>query len=741
MPFQKNVGRTQMDQGKKKPMLEDGPPLRKDEPVADVNPYINLSSAGLREKAKVFDQRWNTVPSDPSKLREDLLKKFHLTEPITAGTVDAAQSRQLKHLLNLNSECMKRNLTGNEDEECMETTRHLASARRALLMSAQHLVSSAALYEPPEQSSMMVQKHMGFSFEMLGERDLTPFQTLILFLLHQSSMRNYRKLNGSMFTEVKTENGMGTHSWKEDCTIEEFVLKQTSKDTNFDYWKMRTSMGDLVVRLTEYLDRGIEPELPTLKPDRFWSSWRNGMYHISSNTFYPYGSPQIPPDVVAHTLFNHEFDIETISSIEPGHYMSIPTPAFDRVLKTQELGSEFQYKDSQGFNWWAKKGETSCILGKVTEVPKKDELTESGDPVFEKRWVFHTEQHGRVLARSPEELEAEGWKPVMNGNPHRILLTMMGRMLYPLYMDDDRKVARDNWQRIMYVLGPAGNGKSTIANIIRSWFNPRDVGILNSNCEEQWALSGIFDKFVWMCYEVRQNFRLDTASFQSIVSGESTCINKKRCDPFDITWNSPGALFGNEMPRHWHDGGGSLIRRILLFRFQNTPSQMDPNLFKEIEAEMSLLMYKCNALYLQTLDRCVKKGKIIDAFLSPYFRDTKEYLMNGVHTLISFLQNCDDLEYGESSEFYIPMKELSVKYYEFCHAMKVTSKTWNEDFWQMPFKQKRLTVQKMKLPWPPKSQTLKETMYVRGVRAKEFVVGEDSTMSEDYSIKRKKFRD
>lgn len=707
-------------------------------PVVEANPYTGLSSHGLREKAKQFATKWTTVPADPAHLRADLLRKFSLADPVTAGTVDAAFSRQMKHLLNLNSECMRRNLTGNEDEECMETTQHLMTARRALLIASQVLVGTSAMYEAPEQSSGMVQKHLGFSFEMMGERDLTPRQTLILFLLHQAAMRNYRKLGDALYTEVKTENGTGTHSWREDCTIQEFVLRQTSKDTNFDLWKMRTAMKDLVADLTDYLTITPDPELPELRPNRFWSSWRNGLYHIESNTFFPYGSPQIPPDVVAHTLFNQDFDIDTISGIEPGRYMSIPTPAFDRVLKTQRIGAEFEYEDSQGFRWWSKKGEPACILGKISECPT-GALDENGDPVREQRWAFHTEAHATVVARSPAELEADGWRPIMNSNPHRILLTMMGRMLYPLYMDDARTVARDNWQRIMYVLGPAGNGKSTIANIIRAWFNPRDVGILNSNCEEQWALSGIYDKMVWMCYEVRQNFRLDTASFQSMVSGESTCINRKRKDPMDIVWNSPGALFGNEMPRHWHDGGGSLIRRILLFRFLQTPSKMDPNLFKEIEAEMSLLMYKCNALYLQTLDKCVQRGKIIDAFLSPYFRDTKEYLMNGVHTLISFLTNCDDLEFGAGAKHYVPMRELSVKYYEFCKAMKVESKTWNEDFWQMPFRQKGLSVNKVKLPWPPKSSSTKETVFVFGVCLKEYNYGEESHMSEGERVKRPRF--
>ena len=85
----------------------------------------------------------------------------------------------------------------------------------------------------------------------------------------------------------------------------------------------------------------------------------------------------------------------------------------------------------------------------------------------------------------------------------------------------------------------------------------------------------------------------------------------------DVEWDAPGALFGNEMPAMWHDGSGSLLRRILLFKFAEVPRHMDPGLFARIEQEMSMLMVKCNCLFTQLLTRCRSKGKVLCGGLVP----------------------------------------------------------------------------------------------------------------------------
>lgn len=57
-----------------------------------------------------------------------------------------------------------------------------------------------------------------------------------------------------------------------------------------------------------------------------------------------------------------------------------------------------------------------------------------------------------------------------------------GRMFYDVN-------ERDTWQVIPFLKGVAGTGKSFIINILLSIFDPKDVGILSNNVEEQFGLA------------------------------------------------------------------------------------------------------------------------------------------------------------------------------------------------------------------------------------------------------------
>lgn len=702
--------------------------------------YDSMTPQELKLKINKWTTAWTNLPEEPQALHEKLVSNFHLHEPVTVQEVEKNSKLVLAEVTSLFRNCLRCDLIGNRNEETIDLTNKMTKVKRAVSIAGHNLKTAAALREASLDSfSGKGESFLGFSFERMTEQELTPFQHLIQHLLFQASLCGYRKLGDSLFTETNTENGLGTHFWKEEMTIKQFVLAKTNKDIHWEEWKLRTGSGhqDMLNGLAEYLRVGDDAELPVLDRDRFWTSWHNGMYHIETNQFFPYGDDCIPPDVVAHKYFEQPFDIETISATlaeNANNPMALRTPAFGRLLETQGLTADSPYEDKDGNGWWKHPSNESYLIGKEVKRPKKGAVGE-----IECVWTFQLENGvpgERPLYTSPEEAERDGWVRLTNRNPLRILLAMMGRMMYPLYKDEECKEHYDNWQKIIYILGPAGNGKSTVGNIIRSWYNPRDVGILASNCEEMWALSGIYTKLIWMCYEVRSNFRLDTASFQSMVSGESTAINKKHCDPFDLMWNSPGALFGNEMPARWHDGGGSLIRRILLFIFAKVPTKMDPNLFKEIEAEMSVLMYKCNAMYRFLVRRCESKSMTIDDSLGPYFRNTRNHLMNGMHTLFRYLSEADELEFGPTN--YCRLTDLQNGYRQFCNDTGIHRKAWNEELYEKPFRQKGLTILKDKLEWPPGSGKTAMSTYVVGVTKMDASPSNDSEMSELFVGKRRK---
>lgn len=168
----------------------------------------------------------------------------------------------------------------------------------------------------------------------------------------------------------------------------------------------------------------------------------------------------------------------------------------------------------------------------------------------------------------------------------------MGRMLHKLKKEED-------WQIIPFLKGRGGSGKSTVATVIKNFYEASDVGILSNNSERKFGLEGLLDKFVWLCLELKKNITLDQAEFQSMVSGEDMMIARKNQVARQATWDAPGLLCGNEAPS-WVDAQGSIARRMAIITFSYSLQERDvvPDLLKRIlQNELPALIVKCNQAY------------------------------------------------------------------------------------------------------------------------------------------------
>lgn len=217
---------------------------------------------------------------------------------------------------------------------------------------------------------------------------------------------------------------------------------------------------------------------------------------------------------------------------------------------------------------------------------------------------------------------------------------MLGRLLFNVN-------EKDSWQVIPFFVGKAGTGKSLILKTAGWFFRDEDVETMSNKGRKEFGLECFLDKQLWRCFEVKGDFRLDQAQFQSMVSGEPTQIDRLYKSSISVIWKIPGILAGNE-PGGWTDNSGSISRRILLFYADRRVVEKDPNLDKKIKLEMGNLLHKCCLSYLGAVEAYGKLdiwGTYVDEdgekrdILPKFFHSNKERLQELTHPVVSFVKN------------------------------------------------------------------------------------------------------
>lgn len=227
----------------------------------------------------------------------------------------------------------------------------------------------------------------------------------------------------------------------------------------------------------------------------------------------------------------------------------------------------------------------------------------------------------------------------------------------------------DGWQRILIITGQGATGKSTIAKALQKLVGERNVGIIPSNCEAQWALANIQNKTMWMCTEMKANFRLDMSVMQNMVSGDPVTIHAKFKDAVDVpAWATHGFLVGNEFPTSWlTDAGGALTRRAVPFRFNNAGDGQKPSIQTDFYNNLAPFLvrttrryryaagkYKASLPFPEQLERYQKEFQVIT---TPFFQFLKDTTTHGGFALADKV--LDDLRWMIICQEYLHVKEVS----------------------------------------------------------------------------------
>lgn len=147
---------------------------------------------------------------------------------------------------------------------------------------------------------------------------LNPCQSLILYLLEQLHVKEYRRCmvgdNVMCCEKIYNKKGQNTYTWKISMTIKDFIFDNTRKELNINMWKNLTASKDNLMFVTQYLTECPSSEFEDLKKDRHVFSFNNGIYITkvkNVDRWIPFDGPEaknIGASVVASKYFDLEFE-------------------------------------------------------------------------------------------------------------------------------------------------------------------------------------------------------------------------------------------------------------------------------------------------------------------------------------------------------------------------------------------------------------------------------------------------
>ena len=289
------------------------------------------------------------------------------------------------------------------------------------------------------------------------------------------------------------------------------------------------------------------------------------------------------------------------------------------------------------------------------------------------------------------------------------LVLMLCRLFFP--------VGYDRWQVVLFIKGIAGSGKSTLAQIIRSFYPPTCITTLSSNIEAKFGLSAIYKGLVCVCAEVREDFGLDQAEWQSAVSGEEVQIAVKSKTAFSHKWDTPFFWLGNELP-NYRNASGSVSRRIFMVEFRKKVHVSDPHLVAKFMKNIARFQRKGVSLYHAALrkhgERDIWSPGVLGTQLMEWFDRVKE----SSDQLYSFITNG---RFIFAPTAYMPLDDFKKEYFEFRRSGGHATVKWNTEHYDAVFQERSLLVETETREYPPGSGSTATKKWISGINLRDEV--------------------
>ena len=380
-----------------------------------------------------------------------------------------------------------------------------------------------------------------------------------------------------------------------------------------------TLEGSLRKRIISELEEVDSPDLPDLKVNKSLRAFKNGLYCIKSDTFFPWDCDDFPACDAAGAFYNVEFDTRLCLD---------------------------EYRDP-------------CCFAQGKWFGIFEQLT----PNFKK---FISFQFPKVSSKTLPYTTYKRPNACM-----RFVCGFFGRHFYEL------SEIEAMWQKSMVVIGVGGSGKSILQKILCKLV-PNNFPLKASGGELTFGMERILGKDLVLVDELTENTSisadniLNMGSSSGRNSNATMVIPRKHKVQSEIVITQPIFATGNSFPSStlWANEAGQQTRRWMGVLFDRKPDSRDPEIeSKCLNSELSAILVLANRAY-RSLNRSINSMLVddvksqkndIEKFLpAEILRDTR-VIMSSTDSAREFLSWSGSIvsdKEGLNSDLCIPLRVL-----------------------------------------------------------------------------------
>lgn len=231
------------------------------------------------------------------------------------------------------------------------------------------------------------------------------------------------------------------------------------------------------------------------------------------------------------------------------------------------------------------------------------------------------------------------------------------------------------WQRMLWLYGPSGTGKSTFIKVVNGLLGPSSVAVSTEKFTE-YSIAQLSGMRVGMASELSPR-TLRTSTLKALIAGDPTQARHPYGRPFDMTFNGKLIWSSNGMPPL--DQAEGMRRRVNVVEFRQVPREVDVYLDKKLEVELPGVLNWALEGLARLLE--LRRTRSSDWKLPPSVQAFIDEFMESADPLTQFF--VEEVEVGGTGpEWEAPAIEFYQRYVQWAKTRQVYIEQWGPAFYR-----------------------------------------------------------